>query len=66
MAHVNRKNGWATWIEPGNDGGKSVALPLGYSPTTRNGGGGQIELPNPGADLQSAAFSHFATPPKFS
>ncbi len=27
--------------------------------------GGRFELPNPeGADLQSAAFSHFATPPK--
>ena len=26
--------------------------------------GGRFELPNPmGADLQSAAFSHFATPP---
>ena len=28
--------------------------------------GGRFELPNPeGADLQSAAFSHFATPPKY-
>jgi hypothetical protein len=26
--------------------------------------GGRFELPNPmGTDLQSAAFSHFATPP---
>jgi hypothetical protein len=29
-----------------------------------NGGGGQIRTAEPeGADLQSAAFSHFATPP---
>ncbi len=44
---------------------KSVALPLGYSPLIKNGGGGQIRTAEPeGADLQSAAFSHFATPPK--
>ncbi len=48
---------------------KSVALPLGYTPTMEmifklNGGGGQIRTAEPeGADLQSAAFSHFATPP---
>ena len=31
-----------------------------------NGGGGQIRTAEPeGADLQSAAFSHFATPPDF-
>ena len=43
---------------------KSVALPLGYSPKMVEGG--RFELPNPeGADLQSAAFSHFATPPYF-
>ena len=42
---------------------KSVALPLGYSPLIKNGGGGQIRTAEPeGADLQSAAFSHFATP----
>ena len=30
----------------------------------KNGGGGQIRTAEPeGADLQSAAFSHFATPP---
>ena len=41
---------------------KSVALPLGYSPKMVEGDG--FEPPNPeGADLQSAAFSHFATPP---
>ena len=26
---------------------KSVALPLGYSPLIKNGGGGRFELPNP-------------------
>ena len=42
---------------------KSVALPLGYTPT-KGGGGGQIRTAEPeGADLQSAAFSLFATPP---
>ena len=41
---------------------KSVALPLGDSPIMVEGDG--FEPPNPeGADLQSAAFSHFATPP---
>jgi hypothetical protein len=30
----------------------------------KNGGGGRIRTAEPeGADLQSAAFSHFATPP---
>ena len=30
----------------------------------KNGGGGQIRTAEPlGTDLQSAAFSHFATPP---
>jgi hypothetical protein len=30
-----------------------------------NGGGGRIRTAEPeGADLQSAAFSHFATPPR--
>ncbi|CRI25902.1 hypothetical protein BN1325_690001 [Staphylococcus aureus] len=32
-----------------------------------DGGGGQIRTAEPeGADLQSAAFSHFATPPAYS
>ena len=35
-------------------------------PYHNNGGGGQIRTAEPeGADLQSAAFSHFATPPKY-
>ena len=42
---------------------KSVALPLGYTPIIMVEGGG-FEPPNPkGTDLQSVAFSHFATPP---
>ena len=42
---------------------KSVALPLGYTPIMF-GGEGQIRTAEPeGADLQSAAFSLFATPP---
>ena len=41
---------------------KSCALPLGYTPI--NGGEGQIRTAEPkGTELQSAAFSHFATPP---
>ena len=44
---------------------KSSALPLGYTPIDC-GGGGQIRTAEPeGADLQSAAFSLFATPPFF-
>ena len=42
---------------------KSVALPLGYTPIM-NGGGGRIRTTEPkGTELQSAAFSLFATPP---
>ena len=43
---------------------KSCALPLGYTPI--NGGEGQIRTAEPkGTELQSAAFSHFATSPIF-
>ncbi len=43
---------------------KSDALPLGYAPTA--GGGGQIRTAEPeGIELQSTAFSHFATPPRW-
>src|SRR5699024_12191403 len=43
---------------------KLVPLPHGYSPITNMVEGERFDLPNPeGADLQSAAFSHFATPP---
>ena len=41
---------------------KSCALPLGYTPMS--GGEGQIRTAEPkGTELQSAAFSHFATSP---
>ena len=44
---------------------KSVALPLGYSPI-ENGGEGRIRTIEPkGTELQSAAFSHFATSPEW-
>ena len=44
---------------------KSVALPLGYTPNSLLGGRGWIRTAEPeGTDLQSAAFSHFATLPK--
>ena len=43
---------------------KSCALPLGYTPIS--GGEGQIRTAEPkGTELQSAAFSHFATSPFF-
>ena len=43
-------------------GSKPVALPLGHSPI--KSGGEWIRTTEPeGADLQSAAFSLFATPP---
>ena len=43
---------------------KSCALPLGYTP--KSGGEGQIRTAEPkGTELQSAAFSHFATSPIF-
>ena len=42
---------------------KSDALPLGYIPIV-NGGEGRIRTTEPkGTELQSAAFSHFATSP---
>ena len=41
---------------------ESDALPLGYTPIS--GGEGQIRTAEPkGTELQSAAFSHFATSP---
>ncbi len=41
---------------------ESGALPLGYTPIS--GGEGQIRTAEPkGTELQSAAFSHFATSP---
>ena len=43
---------------------ETAVLPIELYPYMRVVEGGRFELPNPmGADLQSAAFSHFATPP---
>ena len=54
-------------IEPTSKVLETSILPLNYTPillNKNNGGGGQIRTAEPeGADLQSAAFSHFATPP---
>ena len=50
-------------FEPTNDGVKVRCLTAWLYP---NGGGGQIRTAEPeGADLQSAAFSLFATLPKY-
>jgi hypothetical protein len=50
-------------IEPTSKVLETSVLPLNYTPITMVEGDG-FEPPNPeGADLQSAAFSHFATPP---
>ena len=46
---------------------KSDALPLGYEAINKSGGGSWIRTMEPeGTDLQSAAFDHFANPPKIS
>ena len=56
-------NGRGSRIEPTLEVLETSVLPLNYTPK-ENGGGGQIRTAEPeGADLQSAAFSHFATPP---
>src|SRR5690348_11370243 len=50
-------------LEPTLEVLETSVLPLNYTPI--DGGGGQIRTAEPeGADLQSAAFSHFATPPQ--
>ncbi len=52
----------AVGIEPTLEVLETSVLPLNYAPLKMEGDG--FEPPNPeGADLQSAAFSHFATPP---
>ncbi len=52
----------AVGIEPTLEVLETSVLPLNYAPIMVEGD--RFELPNPqGADLQSAAFSHFATPP---
>ena len=54
--------GRAVGIEPTPKVLETSVLPLNYAPD-KNGGGGRIRTAEPeGADLQSAAFSHFATP----
>ncbi len=59
----------AVGIEPTSKVLETSILPLNYAPKNKqikNGGGGQIRTAEPeGADLQSAAFSHFATPPRW-
>ncbi len=54
----------AVGIEPTPKVLETSILPLNYAPVKMVVGDG-FEPPNPeGADLQSAAFSHFATPPR--
>ena len=64
-----RNKKWLGYLDSnqGMTGSKPVALPLGYTPKRKKlVVGGQIRTAEPeGADLQSAAFSHFATPPIF-
>ena len=51
-------------IEPTSKVLETFVLPLNYTPIRKMVVGERFELPNPmGADLQSAAFSLFATPP---
>jgi hypothetical protein len=55
----------AVGIEPTLEVLETSVLPLNYAPIISMVEGDGFEPPNPeGADLQSAAFSHFATPPK--
>ena len=58
--------GWGNWDRTsGMPESKSGALPLGYAPI-KDGGEGQIRTAEPkGTELQSAAFSHFATSPSW-
>ena len=54
----------AVGIEPTLKVLETLVLPLNYAPILYMVEGDGFEPPNPeGADLQSAAFSHFATPP---
>ena len=51
-------------LEPALTVLETAVLPIELYPYIQMVEGGRFELPNPmGADLQSAAFSHFATPP---
>ena len=60
-------NNWASWIRT-NEWRSQSPLPYRLAIAQYiDGGGGQIRTAEPeGADLQSAAFSHFATPPAYS
>ena len=58
------KNGRAKWIRTIEmTESKSVALPLGYSPIKMVEGDGFEPSNSERVDLQSTAFSHFATLP---
>ena len=60
---IIKLNAGVVGIEPTPKVLETFILPLNYTPII-NGGGGRIRTAEPeGADLQSAAFSHFATPP---
>ena len=51
-------------LEPTLEVLETSVLPLNYTPKYYMVEGGGFEPPNPkGTDLQSVAFSHFATPP---
>ena len=68
MAHKNKKMAGVLGFEPRHDGIKIRCLTAWLYPNhfIRDGGGGRIRTAEPkGADLQSAAFSHFATPPAY-
>ncbi len=50
-------------VEPTSTVLETAILPLNYIPIIKNGGEWIRTTEPEGADLQSAAFSHFATPP---
>src|SRR6056297_4301307 len=65
---LNSYKKWLGYLDSnqGMTESKSVALPLGYTPICKNGGGGRIRTAEPeGTDLQSVVFSHFTTPPRW-
>ncbi len=53
----------AVGIEPTPKVLETSILPLNYAPIKIINGGADRTAEPEGADLQSAAFSHFATPP---
>ncbi len=56
----------AAGIEPTLTVLETAVLPLNYAPIIFNGGEWIRTTEPKGTDLQSAAFSHFATPPMLS